>query len=75
MKNNLFEKVRVDSTAISTASYLKDTNTLRLRFHNGGKYDYKNVPEHVYEGLRLSDSKGSFINKYVIRNYNFDYVN
>jgi hypothetical protein len=75
MKNNLFEKVRVDSSAISTASYLKDTSTLRLIFQNGAKYDYKNVPDHVYEGLRLSDSKGSFLNKYIIRNFSFDYVN
>jgi len=63
------QTVDVNSTAISTASYEYDSYRLRLTFKNGGKYEYSRVPVHVFEGLRSSESKGRFINKYVLSSF------
>ena len=68
------QNVDVNSTAISTAQYEYDNYRLRLTFTNGRSYNYKSVPNHVFEGLRLSSSKGKFINKYVLPVYSFDHA-
>ena len=61
----------VNSTAISTAEYEYDNYRLRLTFKNGDAYDYTKVPNFVFEGLRVSASKGKFINKHVLSSYRF----
>jgi hypothetical protein len=42
------------SKALHAAGYDPTTRTLRLRFRNGGLYDYRNVPERVFEELCTS---------------------
>ncbi len=66
--------VQVNSTAISTAIYEHDTYRLKLTFNNGRSYNYTRVPNHVFEGLRISESKGKFINKYVLPVYNYSFA-
>jgi hypothetical protein len=44
----------IGSRALSEAGYDATTHTLRVRFRHGGVYDYLDVPEHVYDGLRRS---------------------
>ena len=66
-----FQTVEVNSTAISTAQYEYDDYRLTLTFNNGADYDYNDVPNFVFEGLRTSASKGKFINKYVLSSYKF----
>ena len=61
----------VNSTAISTAEYEYDNYRLRLTFKNGDAYDYTKVPNFVFEGLRVSASKGKFINKHVLSSYRY----
>ena len=68
------QTVGVNSTAISTAQYEYDSYRLRLTFTNGKNYDYTQVPNHVFEGLRISSSKGKFINKYILPVYKFTYA-
>ena len=68
------QSVDVNSTAISTAEYEYDNYRLRLTFKSGDSYDYTKVPNHVFEGLRTSESKGKFINKYVLPVYQFSYA-
>ena len=65
------QTVDVNSTAIQTAEYENDNYRLRLTFKNGSSYDYTKVPNHVFEGLRTSASKGKFINKFILSSYNF----
>ena len=65
------QTVEVNSTAIQTAEYEYDNYRLRLTFKNGSSYDYTKVPNHVFEGLRTSASKGKFINKYILSSYKF----
>jgi hypothetical protein len=66
--------IDVNSTAISTAKYEYESYKLRLVFKNGSSYDYTKVPNFVFEGLRLSTSKGKFINKYILSTYNYKRV-
>ncbi len=66
-----FQTVEVNSTAISTAQYEYDNYRLTLTFNNGADYDYNDVPNFVFEGLRTSASKGKFINKHVLSSYKF----
>ncbi len=68
------QAIEVNSTAIDTAEYEYDSYRLRLTFKNGDAYDYTKVPNFVFEGLRLSQSKGKFINKYVLPVYKFTYA-
>ena len=68
------QAINVHSSAIESAGYMYESYTMRLTFNSGKQYDYTEVPNHVFEGLRLSQSKGKFINKYVLKNYSFKLV-
>ena len=65
------QSVEVNSTAISKADYEYDNYKLTLTYKNGSSYSYTKVPNFVFEGLRLSKSKGKFINKHVLSTYNY----
>ena len=69
------QTVDVNSTGIEWAIYEYDDYRLTLTFNNGGRYNYEGVPNHVFEGLRSSQSKGKFINKYILPVYTFNYDN
>ena len=51
------DRQQVSSSSIRSVGYDPQTQTLELEFHNGGVYRYANVPEAVYRGLMLADSK------------------
>ena len=63
--------IQVNSSAIQSAKFNRHTNTLTLPFKNLAGYDYFNVPLHLFDGLRDTDSKGRFINKYIIGEFKF----
>ena len=48
----------VKSSTIKAIGYDADAKMLRVMFHSGGAYDYKNVPEHVYLNLLQAPSVG-----------------
>ena len=68
------QTVEVNSTAIQKADYEYDSYKLTLTYTNGSSYDYTKVPNFVFEGLRLSTSKGKFINKYILPVYKFTHA-
>ena len=35
-------------------------------------YHYKNVPAEIYKAMKESDSKGTFLNKVIKVNYDFE---
>jgi len=69
--STLTETIKVDSVAISKAKFNRRDNLLTLRFKNLSEYDYYNVPLHIFDGLRDAESKGRYINKYVIGEFKF----
>jgi hypothetical protein len=37
-------------------------------------YDYKKVPENIYNEMKTSSSKGEFLNKNIKPNYEFEKI-
>lgn len=62
------------SSVVAHMSYNTDAATLRIRFVSGMVYDYKNVPPEVYEAMKQSGSKGTYLNKYIKGNFKFKKV-
>ncbi|NUN14265.1 MAG: KTSC domain-containing protein [Myxococcales bacterium] len=54
------EKRLVQSSNLTAVGYDPKTQTLEVEFQHGGVYQYRNVPETVYDELLNSPSKGQF---------------
>jgi hypothetical protein len=50
-----------DSSTIARFAYAKDRQVLTVEFKNGGRYEYYDVPEAVYEGMARAPSKGQYL--------------
>jgi len=59
------------SAVVAAIAYDATTSTLRVAYVSGLIYDYLNVPEEVYIGMKKSFSKGAFLNKHVKGKYCF----
>lgn len=51
--------------------YDPDSATLTVIFVSGLVYEYKNVPGDVYQSMKSSSSKGTFLNKFIKNHYEF----
>lgn len=56
------ERIPVSSSNISLIGYDSDTEILEVSFLNGSVYEYKNVPQIVYDSLMNAPSHGTFLN-------------
>ena len=59
----------VKSSTIRAIGYDPTTATLEIEFHRRGTYQYEGVPEFLYRGLMLADSKGEFFNSRIANRY------
>lgn len=50
-----------ESSNIARFSYDEANQVLKIEFKNGSIYDYFEVPENVYEGMRNAPSKGQYL--------------
>jgi len=62
------------STVVAHSHYDASTSTLRITYVSGAVYDYKNVPQSVYEDMKASGSKGIFLNLRIKGHYEFEQV-
>jgi len=62
------------STVIADIRYDQLNGDLYLRFVSGDLYKYKNVPAEVYEQLMKATSKGTFLNKSIKRNFDYQKI-
>ncbi|MBW8685290.1 KTSC domain-containing protein [Chitinophaga rhizophila] len=62
------------SSVVHRMHYNPETATLRIIFVSGLIYDYKNVPEEVYQAMKTSGSKGTYLNKYIKGHYPYEKV-
>ena len=53
------------STVISKFFYDAENRMLKIAFVSGIVYEYKNVPEKVYEEMKASGAKGIYLNQYI----------
>jgi hypothetical protein len=47
---------------------------MRIIFVSGVIYDYKNVPQKIFDEMKASDSKGTYLNQYIKGRYEFEKV-
>jgi len=65
------ERVAVVSSSIASVGYDAATMTMEVEFNRGDLYQYFDVPEHIYQGLLLSESCGRFFHTNVRDLYRF----
>lgn len=68
------EMTNVDSSNVEAVGYDEDSSTLQVEFKNGGVYQYFDVPEVVFIGLRDADSVGRYLNANIKGTYRYSKV-
>lgn len=63
-----------NSSNIAAIGYDEDSSTLQVEFHNGGSYQYFDVPENLFEGLRDADSAGGFLAANIKGSYRYSKI-
>lgn len=65
----------VQSSQLAAVGYDHTTGTLAIQFKGkggaGSTYEYANVPQDVYEGLRTADSCGKFFGEHIKGEFSF----
>ena len=59
----------VFSSNLKSVGY--DDGTLEIEFHNGGIYQYFNVPDSTYSNLISAISKGRYFDTYIRPKYRY----
>ncbi|NDV24716.1 KTSC domain-containing protein [Desulfovibrio sp. JC022] len=59
------------SSNIAGFSYDETNQTLTVEFHSGARYNYYDVPSHVYENMKTAPSYGKFLNSEIKGAYRY----
>jgi len=62
------------STVIRNMHYDASTSTLRVVFISGLIYDYKKVPEKIYQAMKAASSKGAYLNEHIKNHYDYEKI-
>ena len=68
------DMINVDSSNVAAVGYDEDSSTLQVEFNNGGMYQYFDVPEDVFIGLRDAGSVGGYLANYIKGTYRYSKV-
>lgn len=60
-----------ESSNISRLKYVRETMVLTVEFQNGGRYDYYDVPERIFEGMKAASSKGQYLAQNIKGKYRY----
>lgn len=60
-----------ESSNIARFAYDNTNYVLKVEFKNGGIYDYFDVPQPVFEGMRNAPSKGQYLAQQIKGNYRY----
>ncbi len=63
------------SSVIANFNYNADTAVLRVIFLSGSIYDYLDVPAEVFEKMKISGSKGVYLNTHIKTRYQYKKIN
>jgi hypothetical protein len=63
--------IAMPSSVVADFNYDSAKAILRVFYVSGSVYDYFKVPEAVYEEMKESDSKGTFLNLHIKGTYSF----
>ena len=64
----------VQSSNLNSVGYDSDTKTLEIEFHDGGIYQYFEVPSDIHEGLMSAPSKGKFHHEFIKNVYRYQKI-
>jgi len=62
------------SSVVASFDYNLPKHVLRVVFVSGKIYDYHNVPQSIYEEMKIAESKGTFLNLRIKNSYPFKKV-
>ena len=62
------------SSVVAAIRYDVRSSTLRVVYISGAVYDYKKVPQKIYEEMKAASSKGEYLNKEIKPNYKFEKI-
>lgn len=65
------EMIPVDSSNVASVGYEADIQTVHIEFLNGSTYVYSGVDQETFEELRDAASVGSFLNRVIKPNYDY----
>lgn len=68
------EMISVSSSNVQAVGYDEDSSTLQVEFNNGATYQYFDVPEHVFIGLRDAGSVGGYLAANIKGTYRYSKV-
>jgi hypothetical protein len=68
------DMINVASSNVASIGYDEDTATLAVQFLNGATYQYFDVPEAEFKGLRGAESVGKYLNEHIKGTYRFSKV-
>jgi lysyl-tRNA synthetase class 2 len=68
----VFPLLKNTSHVIKSFDYDEKTQTLRVEFNNGSVYKYHDVPDSVYQELKIAPSVGQYFNMHVREKYGQD---
>jgi KTSC domain len=64
-----FQHVHVQSDTVKSIAYDDESQTLEVRFMNGGLYRYANVPHKKFNLFFTAESKGRYLNEEIKPHY------
>jgi lysyl-tRNA synthetase class 2 len=67
-----FPLLKSSSAVLKSFDYDKETKTLRVEFNNGSVYKYHDVPDSVYQELKIAPSVGQYFNTHIREKYGQD---
>lgn len=73
--HSFYTALDMPSSVIKSMYYDAARAALRIVFVSGVIYEYRNVPEHVYESMKSSASKGAYLNTFIKNNFEFKKLN
>jgi len=68
------EMIPVVSSNVESIGYNEEIQILRVKFLNGGIYEYKNVPFAEFDHLKNASSIGSYLNRNIAHYYPYEKV-
>jgi len=63
-----------ESSNVAKIGYEASSSTLEVHFHNGGVYQYYDVPSHIWDAFKQADSKGQFIHQSLKGQYRYSKI-
>lgn len=68
------DMVQVSSSNILSIGYDAATETLRVEFQSGAVYEYKALPQAVYDELMHAGSHGTYFNRNIRNSYAYEKI-